>query len=347
MFYEKFDKNLISEYKKILIDNLYGDIPDSPVKILSLVKKSYEEFGGKAIVTEYLLRAITSDGDALVFPIKTCFPKGANNNKTIISLHIEKDKPLRLGWDMPLTNPSCPAEEIIDRNWNLVTFNLLEFNNNNGRRDFNNDKILYKYCPNSGKMAFFVWAVSRVVDFLFTLDEVDKKNIGVIGNERAGRIAMVATAFDDRIAFIHANCTGTTGACLFESQTKDSQSIEDVILWFGWAYNKKFHEYFESGEKMPFDQHLHGYLIAPRPISVGVASEDLFTNPTGSFDFCKAISNAYESYGKKGFIAPTNFKVSEKYHDGKVGFYCRQGTHYLNRTDWNNALDFFDKNLNK
>ena len=348
MEYAKFDKSLLEEYKKILVENQYGEMPKPPVKVLSNIKRQKTDFAGKAVLTDYFLRPELANGERLIFPITTCFPVNAKNNKTIIFISMEvEDGPVKLNVEDKLPNRYLPVEEIIDRGWNVINFNILNCINNSGRLDYNNNVLLRNECPETGKMMFWSWVVSRIYEFVSTLEEVDAKNVGVIGNERAGRIAMAAATFDERIAFVHANCTGTTGACLYESQTEQSQTIENVIMWFGWAFNKKFHEYFEKGEKRPFDQHLHGYLIAPRPFSVGCAEDDLFTNPTGSFDFCKAISNAYDSYGEKGFIAPDKFKVDEKYHDGKVGYYCRKGNHYLSRTDWNNALDFFDKNLNK
>ena len=337
MNYSTFDKSLKEEYKKILIEEQFGEMPEAPVSICANIKREYSDFAGKALVREYFVRAQLKSGEKLNFPLTTYFPINAKNNKTVILVNNEDTIPSKF----------CPIEEIIDRGWNVANFNFLRFVDNSGRLDYENNKILIKKYPDSGKMLFWAWAISRAREFLASLEEVDEKNIGVVGNERAGRIALATASFDEKIAFVHANCSGTAGACLYESQTDQSQSIENVIMWFGWAFNNKFHEYFKTGKKRPFDQHLLGYLIAPRPLSVGCASEDLFTNPTGSFDFCKAVSNAYESYGEKGLVAPKEFVVGEKYHDGKVGYYCRKGTHFFGREDWNNMLDFFDKNLNK
>lgn len=355
MVYSKFDKNLVEKYKQVLYREMYGEIPPAPEKVLFNIRRQYLDFAGKVRVVEFFVRANMANGETAIFPINAYFPVNAKKNKTIVYVSREQAVP----------HNECPLEEIIDRGYNLIHYRYDFFVNHSGRLDYENNKILLKLCPNSGKMAFWIWGLSRTYEFLSMLDEVDSKNIGIVGNDIAGRIVMAAAAFEDRFAFAHSNCSGTLGASLFTSMDENSQPINDAMLWYEWALNERFHattdEHIVGGYhkvdfdvELPlsklgedFDQHLHGYLIAPRPFSVGCASEDLLSSPNGTFDFCKAISNAYESYGVKGLVAPEKFAVGERYYDGNVGFYCRKGARFFGREDWNNLMDFFDSNLNK
>jgi dienelactone hydrolase len=45
----------------------------------------------------------------------------------------------------------------------------------------------------------WVWDAQRLLDYLYTLPEVDRKNIGIIGHSLGAKMSLYAAAFDDRI----------------------------------------------------------------------------------------------------------------------------------------------------
>jgi hypothetical protein len=55
------------------------------------------------------------------------------------------------------------------------------------------------------------WAAGLVLDYLETLPAVDKKHIAMFGYSRDGKMAAIATAFDERIAAVIAGSTGVGG----------------------------------------------------------------------------------------------------------------------------------------
>jgi len=59
-----------------------------------------------------------------------------------------------------------------------------------------NLKLRHPSCTGLGK---WVWDASRVVDYLYTLPEVDRGAIGIIGHSLGAKLALYAAAFDDRI----------------------------------------------------------------------------------------------------------------------------------------------------
>lgn len=59
-----------------------------------------------------------------------------------------------------------------------------------------------------GQVAF---TVQTVVDHLLTVPQVDKTRIAITGYSRAGKMALIAAALDDRIAAVIAGSTGVGG----------------------------------------------------------------------------------------------------------------------------------------
>jgi len=55
------------------------------------------------------------------------------------------------------------------------------------------------------------YTVSRVVDYLLTLPQVDPARVAVTGYSRGGKMAAIAAAWDDRIAAVIAGSTGVGG----------------------------------------------------------------------------------------------------------------------------------------
>lgn len=341
MKYPKFDPKMREEYKKILMENEYGQIPPKPKKVYAEKIQSCAYLASKVIRTQWMLFAEFESGESIMFPITNYFIRGAKKTKTLIHLDFAKEIP----------NKGNPSEEIVERGWNIVHVYYEDIVEDNGQRNLNNDKVFEKICPDTGKIMLWAWSMMRVYDFVSTLEEVDEKNIGIVGHSRLGKTAFLTGAFDERFAFVHVNGSGTSGAAMFEHLPLDGEhpgeSVKFITDYNYFWYCKKFLSFIGKEREMPFDQHLLGYLVAPRILNVASGSHDYNASPNAEFEVCKACSNAWEAYGKKGFIGPDKAVVDQGYFEGNVGYCCRTGIHYLGRTDWTNMLNFFEKNLNE
>jgi hypothetical protein len=195
-----------------------------------------------------------------------------------------------------------------------------------------------------GTIAAWAWGIHRVVDYLITDTDLDRERIAVVGHSRLGKTALLAAAFDDRIALSiphQAGCGGTA-----PSRGKVGESVTKINTSFPHWFNGTFKEFNDKPEKLPFDQHCLVALVAPRPVLFSNAVEDTWANPEGQFQILKAADPVYRLLGAGGLDAK-EMPENNKLVDSKLGYYIRPGKHSMTKEDWKVFLDFADKHLGK
>ncbi|HEV8060482.1 MAG TPA: acetylxylan esterase [Gemmataceae bacterium] len=193
-----------------------------------------------------------------------------------------------------------------------------------------------------GTIAAWAWGLQRAVDYLLTLKEVDGRRIAVVGHSRLGKAAMLAGAFDERIALViplQAGCGGTA-----PSRGKVGESVKQINDHFPHWFDGAFKEFNTQPEKLPFDQNCLVALAAPRPVLFANAVEDQWANPEGQFQVLRAADPAYRFLGADGLDAE-QMPEPGKLIASTLGYYIRPGVHSMTRGDWKIFLDFADKNL--
>ncbi len=334
------------EIKNVLQKYEYGTIPENPTRVYAEELSIDDMFcAGKAPLQRLLLKAEVY-GKEVSFPIEICKPlQTVKPEKTLIYLNFFKELP----------NKYFPMEEIIDCGWTTVSVYYEGITSDNSNID-NNACILLnneeKYPINgnlgdgevkTGKIAMWAWGVMRVIDYLYTREDINTENLALIGHSRLGKTALLAAAFDERIAFVHSNDSGASGAALYASTNENCEKIYDLATIRPYWFSDAFQKYIGQEKELPFDQHYLLGLIAPRVLSVGSAEGDPRANPQGEMEGARAASMAWAEFDEKGLIAPDKAETGVNYHEGKVGYYMRKGYHYHSREDWKRSLAFFEK----
>lgn len=191
-------------------------------------------------------------------------------------------------------------------------------------------------------IAAWAWGIHRILDYLVTDPDIDAGRIIVVGHSRLGKTALLAAAFDTRIAAAmphQAGCGGTA-----PSRGKIGESVQQINDRFPHWFNGAFKEFNNQPEKLPFDQHCLVALCAPRPVLFTNAVEDSWANPTGQFDVLKAADPVYRLLGVEGLAVQKMPEVNQ-FVNSRLGYWIRPGKHSMTREDWRIFREFADKHV--
>jgi Cellulose binding domain len=185
----------------------------------------------------------------------------------------------------------------------------------------------------TGVLMAWAWGVHRTLDALNAVPQIDTTKVGVSGYSRYGKAAVVAGAFDQRIALTIPGSSGTAGMgnyrFFFTGGTNDETL--DGILGAAYWFTPRFASFRGQANRLPFDQHSVAALIAPRLLLTtnGTEGSDIRTNPQGTSLTYRAAKMVYQYLG-----APD-----------RIGINYRPGGHQFDLTDYNAIMDFADKYL--
>jgi hypothetical protein len=363
------------EILKLFQEIVYGRVPDrdfsQSAEILSQQENALE---GQAFRREIKITVARNDRQ-LSFNLLVYLPAGAagpvplfigynfNGNHTI---HPDTDIMVTTSWVMNskefhirnnhATDSSrgvkasrWPVEMILERGYGLATiyYGDVDPDYDDG---FQNGVHPLFYGPVQnrpekdewGSIAAWAWGLSRAMDYLATWEAVDPSRVTVIGHSRLGKTSLWAGASDERFAMVVSNDSGCGGAAL--SRREFGETVERINTIFPHWFCRNFHDYNKKVNELPVDQHMLIALIAPRPVYIASAAEDLWADPRGEY------LSGYHAAVVYNLYQPTKLEaeppaLNSPVHGTRIGYHIRSGRHDITEYDWSQYLDFADRYL--
>jgi hypothetical protein len=302
---------------------VYGRVPENVPKVNWEVTGTAEgESGGVATVT----RTLVGHVDNSAFPqikvdIQASFtvPKHAAGKVPMI---------LQFGFGgfggFGGRGANSWTQQALDRAWGYGTINPNSIQPDSGRLREGVIGLANKGQPRRpedwGALRAWAWGVSRLIDYFEANPEagVDARKVCITGVSRYGKAALVATAFDTRLAAGFVASSGAGGAKLFRrdfGELLENLASRGGYHWMAGNFLKYAADEATFGKKtvadLPVDQHMLIALCAPRPcfISYGVPEkgDPNWVDAHGSFMAAVLAGPAYRLLGKKDLGTPGDY----------------------------------------
>ena len=365
------------ELKALFEHYMYGKAPAAPEKVVAtIVRTDAKALNGKATLREVMLKfgpvsappihlllivPNVRKGPAPVFVGLNFCGNHAVVDDTQIAIPtqwnykscagVENDRATEKGRGSQ-ADVWCP-DQLVERGYALATFY-------NGDIDPDTadltDGIHPHYLPSGqqqlgphdwGTIRAWAWGLSRAVDYLVTHPDIDKSRVCAVGHSRLGKTALLAAAFDERIALAVPHQSGTGGMAM--SRHNDQETVERINNSFPHWFNDTFPQFGGGKEpSLPIDQHLLVALVAPRPLLDTEGDQDKWANYDNALRSLQGADKVYKFLGGRGLVGSGIVRSDEAFTDANTGDlvqYRRDEKHVLNRDYWRRILDFADRKL--
>jgi len=229
---------------------------------------------------------VSVNGEVLTIKAPINYPEGEGPFPAIIGI----------GWGAG----SLPLSIFKERNIATIGFNFTQVMSHTQKRGQEPINKLYPDQLEMGSYTAWPWGVSRLIDGLEIVGEkskIDTKHLAISGCSFAGKMALFAGAFDERIALTIAQEPGGGGAAAW----RVSETLGNVETLgrtnYSWFKESMIQFKEENVARLPHDHHELCALVAPRALLVlGNPDYEWLADESG-YVSCQATRKVWEAFG--------------------------------------------------
>lgn len=211
----------------------------------------------------------------------------------------------------------------------------------------------------SGALMAWAWGVSRIIDALEqgAYPDINPRQTLVTGVSRYGKAALLASAFDPRIAISIPVDTGQAGASSFRYTVEGriyhharnpfpegmgrSEKISNMVGGLSHWFSSQFTQFENREDKLPFDAHSILALVAPRPLLLFAGDEFDWLSPPSTVLSYAAAREVYEFLGAQEALSLNVRSGPHAIQDHDIPIMIDFANHALRGTDYRLSKDAF------
>lgn len=336
---EKRRPEIVADFEQELYGKLPGNIPAVNWQVVS----SKDTVVGNQPIRQKLLKGIV---DNAAFPaikveinLLLATPAGAAAVPVVLEFGFIRSpfnpgpiKPIGLG------SPTEPTwqEQLVSRDWGYAIIEPGSIQADNGAGLTSGiiglvNKGKRRAPADWGALRAWAWGASRAIDYFETDKDVDVKRLAIEGLSRYGKAAIVAMAFEPRIALGFIGSSGAGGAKILRrvfGEQVENLASSGAYHWFAGNFIR--YASVRTPDDLPVDAHELVALCAPRPVFISSGSpqvEGQWIDARGMFDAAVGAGGVYRLFGKKD-LGTTQFpKLGTPLVDGEIAFRQHAGGH--------------------
>ena len=335
---------------------IYGRVPENtPAVTWQVVSEKDTLNGDFAITTKQLVGHVdNSDYPEITVDMQLTLtvPQSLTEPVPVI---------MEFGWNFPTRwlrrQQKGPTwqQQVLEKGWGyaILVPNSIQADNGAGLRE-GIIGLVNKGRPRNlddwGALRAWAWGASRAMDYFETNPDVDERRVAIEGLSRYGKAALVALAYEPRIALGLIGSSGAGGAALLRRNFGEMvENLASSAEYHWFSPNLIKYAGPLTAMDLPVDAHQLVALCAPRPVFISVGSPEVegqWIDAKGMFLAGVHAGPVYELLGKSGLGTMAMPAQETALVDGEIAFRQHAGGHTVG-PNWPVFLEYAAKYFTK
>ncbi|WP_199232538.1 S9 family peptidase [Caulobacter sp. D5] len=290
---------------------IHGRVPRGlPAPVWRTVKTEHVTRGGVAVVERRLAGDVVAHGRTVTIDLLVGAPEGTAKVPCVVELGFPDGPPWLRGRPPPPPGGIAPdwRDAAIARGWAYGIYAPTSVQPDDpGKLQEGIIGLANRGRPRSpddwGALRAWAWGVSRVVDLFEADPAIDAGRVAAAGMSRYGKAALLAMAYEPRLAAGYIASSGEGGAKLHRRRRGEQVENLAAVGEHHWMAGN-FLRYAGplTADDLPVDAHSLMALAAPRPLFIGAGADatDGWVDARGMFMAAAAASPVWRLLGGQG-----------------------------------------------